>query len=125
MRKAILNRQREKQFDISYRITDQPLPEYDALKDPCLAGYFDKPQLKRHLKDMHIIKPKRKHRSQSKRPRTTSKSHGTDRNNFKLPLLDDMLGNRETPERREIRTAGTNQRKRKSMYHSKRDAELL
>ena len=50
MRKAILNRQREKQFDISYRITDQPLPEYDALKDPCLAGYFDKPQLKHHLK---------------------------------------------------------------------------
>lgn len=49
MRKAYLFRQREKTFDISFHINDQPLPDYNALKDPYLEGFFDKPPLKRHL----------------------------------------------------------------------------
>ena len=73
MRKAIINRQREKQFDVTYRINDQPLPTYNALEDPYLSGYFDKPQLKKHLKEMHLIKNRRKHKSHSRRPNTTSK----------------------------------------------------
>lgn len=75
MRKAIISRQREQAFDISYRANDRPLPTYNALEDPYLSGFFEKPQLKRHLKDMHLIKPKRRNNSHSKRPNTTSRTH--------------------------------------------------
>ena len=43
MRKAIIYRKREEQFNNSYRATDKPLPTYNALEDPYLSGYFDKP----------------------------------------------------------------------------------
>ena len=123
MRKAILNRQREQKFDNSYRANDQPLPSYNALEDPYLSGFFEKPQLKRHLKDMHLIKVKRKARSHTKRPNTTSRTNAEVKNDFKLPLLDDILGQKESSNhRRDIRTAGSSQRKRKSVYKSKQDS---
>lgn len=50
MRKAHLMRDREASFNVSFRITDVPLPEYSALHDPYLLGYFDNPIIRRHLK---------------------------------------------------------------------------
>lgn len=60
MRKAYLLRKREKSFDISYHINDRPLPTYNALEDPYLSGFFDKPQLKRHLRGVGGTKRKHK-----------------------------------------------------------------
>ena len=124
MRKAILNqRRREENFDISYRANDKPLPSYNALEDPYLSGFFEKPQLKRHLKDMHLIKFRHRSKSHTKRPNTTSRTHAEVKNDFKLPMLDDILGQRESEtNRRDVRTAGTSKRKRKSVYKSKQDS---
>lgn len=91
MRKVIVNRQREQHFDISFRANDKPLPTYNALEDPYLSGFFEKPQVKRHLKDMHLIKAKRRNKSYSKRPNTTEKTFAEIKNEFKLPMLDDIL----------------------------------
>ena len=40
MRKAILYRKREENFDITYHANDRPLPTYNALEDPFLSGFF-------------------------------------------------------------------------------------
>lgn len=126
MRKAIVYRQRERQFDISYRANDQPLPSYNALQDPYLSGFFEKPQLKRHLKEMKLIKSKHRSKSHSKRPQTTSKLDRKDLAVLRLPLIDDVLGQRAPdPWTRDTRTASTSQRKRKSIYRSKDNEEGL
>lgn len=72
---------------------------------------------------MHLIKSKNRSKSHSKRPKTTSRTHAEAKNDFKLPLLDDILGQKESSNhRRDIRTAGSSQRKRKSVYKSKQDS---
>lgn len=60
MRKAYSNRQKEKLFNNSYNVNDKLLPTYNALEDPYLEGYFDRPQLRRHLKSMSLLKKKKK-----------------------------------------------------------------
>ena len=103
MRKAHIlrqNKEREKQFNNSYRINDKFLPNYNALHDPYLSGYFDKPQLKKHLKEMHLIKRKRKFLSPKCRPNTTEKISSREQlKDMKLPLLEDLLPKRSSKHR--------------------------
>lgn len=78
MRKGYRIREREKGFNLSYHINDQPLPEYNALKDPCLEGYFDRRELKKHLVETGILKKSknkinRTKSKKSKRPHTTER----------------------------------------------------
>lgn len=123
MRKAYLLRQREKSFDITYRINDKPLPTYNALEDPFLQGFFDKPQFKRHLKKNGIIKRKKKKshfQLDNERPKTTAKSNKvyeiSERSpKVRLPAIEDL---------REIKTAGQTNRKGKSLFHSKKSSDL-
>ena len=124
MRKAYLLRQREKSFDITYHINDKPLPTYNALEDPYLEGFFSKPQFKRHLQKNGIIK-RRKRKSHfnldNERPKTTSKSNRIYERNerspkTRFPVIEDA---------REIKTAGEKNRKGKSLFHSKKNSDLL
>jgi hypothetical protein len=55
-----LQRARENSFNLAQRANDVLLPAYNALSDPYLAGYFDNPLLKRHLKETGVIKRKRR-----------------------------------------------------------------
>ena len=77
MRKAYLFKNREKSFNNSFHINDKALPSYNALKDPFLQGFFDKPPLKKHLQEIGLVRKGKKKRnlsnSSSKRPHTTSK----------------------------------------------------
>lgn len=36
------------------------MPTYNALEDPYLVGFFDKPYVRRHIKEMSLKKHKRK-----------------------------------------------------------------
>jgi hypothetical protein len=87
------------------------LPSYNALRDPFLAGYFDNPQLKRHLKETGVIKRKRRYsvkinkspeakshthlgnvsNSNEKRAKSLVKSTNYLKNQVKLPALEDLL----------------------------------
>lgn len=42
--------EREKNFNNSFNVNEKFLPTYNALDDPYLTGFFDKPQFKKHLR---------------------------------------------------------------------------
>jgi len=63
MRKAYSNRQKEKLFSNSFHVNEKFLPTYNALEDPYLEGFFDRPQLKKHLKSMSLMRKKKSNHS--------------------------------------------------------------
>ena len=57
-RTQIANR-REEKFSLKQNINDMIMPNYNALRDPFLVGFFDHPHCKRHLRKTGIISRKR------------------------------------------------------------------
>ena len=51
---------REQGFSTKQHINQVLLPDYNALHDPFLKGYFHNPSIKKHLKEMGVIKKCRK-----------------------------------------------------------------
>lgn len=64
------------------------MPTYNALDDPYLCGFFEKPYIQRHLKDMNLIKRRRKSASHTKRPSTTTGGYEMKAQRFKLPMIE-------------------------------------
>ncbi len=50
---------RECSFNLKQNVNELLIPEYNALKDPFLNGFFDHPTYKRHLKATGVIPPKK------------------------------------------------------------------
>ena len=62
------------------------------MDDPFLDGFFDKPAVKRHLKDVGVLKRKRrKSYSVTKRPKTTDKYGEYEKSPIRLPALEDAI----------------------------------
>jgi hypothetical protein len=61
MKRNIIYKQKEEAFTTSQHVNDILLPEYNALKDPYLAGYFDNPAIKKHLKETGVVRKKKKY----------------------------------------------------------------
>ena len=51
MRKAYMQKHREKSFDLSFHVNDKPLPTYNAYEDRFLKGFFSKEKIKQHMKN--------------------------------------------------------------------------
>lgn len=103
-----IQRARENAFNLTQRANEVLLPAYDALSDPYLAGYFDNPQLKRHLKETGVIKRKRRpsykfppgsptrhalteRAGGEKRSKSLARSTNNLKEQVKLPLLEELL----------------------------------
>jgi Na+-transporting NADH:ubiquinone oxidoreductase subunit NqrC len=70
-----LQKVREVSFNLAQRANDVLLPSYNALRDPFLSGYFDNPQVKRHLRETGVIKKKRRLSVKIGRGSPETKSH--------------------------------------------------
>jgi hypothetical protein len=54
-RRVKLYKMRENSFSLTQNINEMVIPEYNALKDPFLDGFFNNPQLKKHLKSTGVL----------------------------------------------------------------------
>lgn len=89
------------------------MPTYNALEDPYLSGFFDKPYIKKHLKEMHLVKRKRRSVVHSNRPSTTGGVGELGGRGLRLPMIENAVeSTRGNPEHEYPRTASTSQRKR-------------
>lgn len=60
LKKLPLTKKREIDFSLSQHANEILLPEYNALRDPFLTGYFDNPIVRKNLKQTGVIKKKRR-----------------------------------------------------------------
>lgn len=58
-RRVNLYKKRENSFNLNQSIKDMVIPEYNALRDPFLDGFFTNPQLVKHLRSTGVL-PKRR-----------------------------------------------------------------
>lgn len=60
IRKAVLHKRREQDFQLRQSVNEMVIPSYDALKDPFLSGFFQHPQMLTNLKKTGIITRKKR-----------------------------------------------------------------
>ena len=60
MRRGNYVKKKEELFSTKQHVNQVLLPQYNALRDPFLVGYFDNPMLKRHLKETGVLKRKKR-----------------------------------------------------------------
>jgi len=53
-------KKREVAFNLKQSVNELVIPQYNALRDPFLDGYFANPQIKRNLRETGVIVKKRR-----------------------------------------------------------------
>lgn len=60
LRRAVLNKRKEESFRLNQTLKEMIIPEYNALRDPFLNGFFEHPNIIRHLKSTGVVPKRRK-----------------------------------------------------------------
>lgn len=128
---------RELSFNLSNHVNEILLPNYDALKDPFLSGYFDNPIIKRNLKETGVIRKKKRFSVPKLNKITDSNPQYSFRNHnhshliksthvqpqYKLPALEDIITDRQSSEYQRSQIKSSETRRSSRVYRSKKKSE--
>lgn len=109
VRRKNLTVRREHEFNLQQNVKDMSIPQYDALKDPYLEGFFNHQFYKKHFRKTGIIAKKKSlslkkyqvpyeldHKLQDSHPNSshshTKRMKKNEKGKFALPLIENKEG---------------------------------